>query len=772
MSKNFLFLFFLLPLLAISLTLSAKTPKNQNTNLHGGSIRGLISDQETNAELQGAYIRLLELKLSTASNELGIFSFDDLPSGTYNVAVSFIGYKADTLKVRVSDHVTSNLKFLLKDAPLNLTNIEINAQKSRPLASFSQLDINMRPVNSAQDILRIVPGIFIAQHAGGGKAEQIFLRGFDIDHGTDIALFADGQPVNMVSHAHGQGYADLHFLIPELVEKVDFQKGTYNASVGNFATAGFVKFQTPDRLSENLLKVEAGQFNSYRTVGLIDLLGKNAANKGISAYLGTELLFSNGYFDAPQNFKRSNFFIKYRQVMDDKQTLSISASTFNSNWLASGQIPVRAVKSGQLSHFGGIDNTEGGNTGRQNLNVQHLLALNDRTILKNQVFINQYDFELYSNFTFFAKDSLNGDAIRQKEKRQIIGYNTSLQYDFLSFGKKTKVEIGTNLRYDATKDSELSHVKARILTLNRLKLGDIQEINFAPYADASIEITQKLTLNAGLRYEQFHFSYQDKLDTTAQAFRMTAKSQINPKLNLHYQIRPNLQIFALSGVGLHSNDTRVAVAASEENVLPLAFGHEIGFLYKPTPKILLSFTAFQLNLQQEFVYVGDEAVVEPSGKTRRQGIDVSLRWQMLPFLYLDMDYNLTKPRSIEAAEGTQYIPLAPTKTSIGGLTFAKNGLQTSLRYRYIGDRAANEDYSLTAKGYFLMDAVISYAPKNKNGIRPLEFSLSAQNLANVTWKEAQFETETRLRGEVSPVSEIHYTAGTPFFVKGSVAFRF
>jgi outer membrane receptor protein involved in Fe transport len=772
MSKNFLSVLLLMPFLAISFHLSATSLKHQNKNLHGGSIRGLVADKETNTELQGAYIRLLELNLNTASNELGAFAFDDLPAGTYKIAVSFIGYKADTLKVSVSNHVTSNLKFLLKNAPLDLADIEINAQKSRPMASFSQLDINMRSVNSAQDILRIVPGVFIAQHAGGGKAEQIFLRGFDIDHGTDIALFADGQPVNMVSHAHGQGYADLHFLIPELVEKVDFQKGTYNASVGNFATAGFVKFQTPDRLSENLLKVEAGQFYSYRTVGLIDLLGKSASNKGISAYLGTEFLFSNGYFDAPQNFKRSNFFLKYRQVMDDKQTLSISASTFNSNWLASGQIPDRAVKSGQLSHFGGIDNTEGGNTGRQNLNVQHLLALTDRTILKNQVFINQYDFELYSNFTFFAKDSLNGDAIRQKEKRQIIGYNTSLQHDFLSFGKNIKVEFGTNLRYDATKDSELSHVKARISTLNRLKLGDIQEINFAPYADASINLSRKLTLNAGLRYEQFHFSYQDKLDTTAQAFHTTAKSQINPKLNLHYQIRPNLQIFALSGVGLHSNDTRVAVAASEENVLPLAFGNEIGFLYKPTPKVLLSLTAFQLNLQQEFVYVGDEAVVEPSGKTLRKGIDLSFRWQMLPYLYLDVDYNVTKPRSIEAAEGAQFIPLAPTKTSIGGLTFAKNSLQTSLRYRYVGDRAANEDYSLTAEGYFLMDAVISYAPKNKSGKRPFEYSLSAQNLTNAVWKEAQFETETRLRGENTSVSEIHYTAGTPFFLKGSVAFRF
>jgi hypothetical protein len=741
-------------------------------SMHGGSIKGLITDQETNTELQGAFVRLLELHLSTASNELGTFTFDDLPNGTYKVVVSFLGFEVDTQQVRVIDHTTSNLKFELKTASFDLANIEISAQKSRPLASFSQLDIATRPINSAQDILRIVPGVFIAQHAGGGKAEQIFLRGFDIDHGTDIALFADGQPVNMVSHAHGQGYADLHFLIPELVEKVDFQKGCYDASVGNFATAGYVKFQTPDVLKENTLKIEAGQFDSYRTVALVNLLGKKAINNGISAYLGAETLFSNGYFDAPQNFKRGNFFLKYRQIVDENQTIIASASTFKSTWQASGQIPERSVKSGNLSHFGGIDNTEGGITGRQNLNLQHLLALNENTLLKNQFFLNQYDFELYSNFTFFLKDPINGDEIRQKEQRQIIGYNSSLQHDFSFLRKNFKTQFGVNLRYDVTKNTELSHVKARIATLNRLKLGDIQEINFAPFADINLEITSKLNLNAGLRFEQFHFSYQNKLDTSALAFSQTAKRQMNPKFNLQYQILSNLQIYALSGIGLHSNDTRVAIASPNENILPKAFGSEIGFLLKPTPSFLLSIAAFRLNLQEEFVYVGDEAVVEPSGKTSRMGIDFSARWQFLSSFYFDFDYNFTKPRFISADDGEIYIPLAPTQTSIGGLTYTKNGIQTSFRYRYIGDRAANENYSLTAKGYFLMDAVFSFAPKNKKGNRPVEFSISAQNLANINWKEAQFETTSRLQTEISPVSEIHYTAGTPFFVKGAVTYRF
>lgn len=740
---------------------------------HGGTIEGLVVDAATNGELPGATVRLTDPALTISTNELGMFVFGDLPGSEYTVTVALVGYESMTRTLRVPDHETVHLKFELTYKGLEIADVEIAAPKARPLTSLSQVDIQMRPLNSAQDILRVVPGIVIGQHAGGGKAEQIFLRGFDIDHGTDIALFADGMPVNMVSHAHGQGYADLHFIIPELVERVDFQKGPYYANIGNLGTAGYVKFETPGVLRQNLLTVEGGQFEHFRTVAAIDLLGDRAAARGTSAYVAGETMFNNGYFDQPQDFKRLNLFAKFRQAYDDGKVLTLSVSRFRSSWLASGQIPDRAVADGTIGFFGAIDPTEGGRTGRINVNLEHLTPLSSRTLLKNQFFLSQYDFELYSNFTFFLNDPVNGDKIRQRENRIISGYNGYIAHEATLAGRPLRLESGVQLRYDDVRDVELSRGKRRVTTTEQIKLGDVQEIDFGLYADAGWQITPRFNANVGIRFDQFHFSYHDLLDTTARAFRQKGKNIVNPKLNLNYSFSEKITLFGQLGTGFHSNDTRVILEAAGENILPRAVGFEAGFLFKPYPALLLSASAWQLDLEQEFVYVGDEGVVEPGGQTRRQGIDVSARWQLAPWLFLDADYNVTRPRALSEPEGQNFIPLAPTQTSVGGLTVrTKSGFGGSLRYRYVADRPANEDNSVVAEGYFLLDAIVSYVPVLKNGRSPVELRLTAQNLADVRWKETQFDTESRLQNEAEPVSEIHFTPGTPFFLKGALTFRF
>lgn len=740
---------------------------------HGGTITGIVADNENNLELPGAFIIVKENGRTAVTNELGIFSVTDLESGNFTIVISYIGYKTHTQVVHVNDHETVNIKILLETNPLDLKGIEISANKNNPAQTLSQLDILTRPVNSAQDILRSVPGLFIAQHAGGGKAEQIFLRGFDIDHGTDIALSVDGMPVNMVSHAHGQGYADLHFVIPELVEKVNFQKGTYLASNGNLATAGAVQFHTAEILKSSFLKLEGGQFNSYRVAGAFDLMSKQGATKGTSAWIGGEGVFSNGYFDAPQDFKRLNIMGKYRVTLDDKQILTLSASAFRSSWLASGQVPERAIASGLITRFGAIDPTEGGVTSRVNLNAELSTAINDNLIFKNQVYTSQYDFELYSNFTFFLNDPVNGDQIRQKENRRISGYNNKLIYNQrLANGMEWRSEAGLQLRYDDIKDIELSRTLGRFQTISNVALGDVQELNAAAYTDQTLEISDRFSINAGLRFDQFVFSYYNKLLLT-NAWNQVTKNQVNPKLNLYYQLNNQLQFFVHGGTGFHSNDTRLILGGQTKQILPRAFGWEAGTIVRPFKSLLLTLSAWRLDLQQEFVYVGDEGIVEPSGKTLRQGIDVSLRWQPFSWMYIDLDYNRTLPRSIEEPEGAQFIPLAPLQTSIGGIHFTtRNGFDAGLRYRYLGDRPANEDNSLNADGYFLIDAIVNWSPEMRHKTAPLSLFLTVQNLLNASWKEAQFETASRLYDEPEAVTEIHFTPGTPFFLKGGVELRF
>lgn len=289
--------------------------------------------------------------------------------------------------------------------------------------TISAVDIQFRPINTSQDVLKIVPGLFIAQHAGGGKAEQIFLRGFDIDHGTDIELNVDGMPVNMVSHAHGQGYSDLHFVIPETIEQVDFDKGPYYAKQGNFNTAGYANFYQR-RLSESMFKIEGGQFGTFRTVGLFNLLKAQKAEDP-SLYLATEFFRTDGYFESPQYFNRFNSLLKYHQKLNDTQTLELSFSGFTSSWDASGQIPQRAVDNGTITRFGAIDDTEGGETSRINLNSKLTTELSNGGYFENQVYFSQYNFNLVSNFTFFLNDPVNGDQITQSENRQIFGSKNS-----------------------------------------------------------------------------------------------------------------------------------------------------------------------------------------------------------------------------------------------------------------------------------------------------------------------------------------------------------
>ncbi len=722
-------------------------------------VTGNIYDQH--GPLPGANIVNDEGK-GTSADVLGNYRLK-LPAGSHNLTISFIGFESQEISLDLKAGESYTRDFTLVASGIELSDVVISTDEAKNLKNISAYDIKLRPVRTSQDVLRSVPGLFIAQHAGGGKAEQIFLRGFDIDHGTDITLSVDGMPVNMVSHAHGQGYSDLHFVIPETIERVNFNKGPYYANQGNFNTAGFAAFNTRSSLDKSTIKLEGGQFGTLRSVAMIDLLGENATDKDF--YLASEFYISDGYFESPQNFSRINLFSKYTSHFDNNSMLQISASTFTSKWDASGQIPVRAVESGQISRFGAIDDTEGGQTSRSNVNLKYVKGLETGQTLTQQLFFSKYDFNLVSNFTFFLEDPINGDQITQSEDRKIYGYKASyLSENYLGSSKLTS-EIGAGLRYDDIDDISLSRTRNRKEILQDLARGDIDEFNFNGFVSETLDF-DKLSINGALRYDYFIFNYVDAL---ANEYERQSETQgvFSPKLRLNYQLTKNTNVFAKAGIGFHSNDTRVVVAQQGEQILPKAYGLDLGATFKPVPQLVVNTAVWYLDLEQEFVYVGDAGIVEPSGQTQRKGLDLSMRYQVLPWLYVDTDFNVTDPQAVDAEEGNDHIPLAPTFTSIGGLSFKfKNGINGSLRYRHLDDRPANEDYSSTAEGYFLLDAMLNYT-KDK-----FEVGLSVENVLNTEWKEAQFETESRLFDESEPVSEIHFTPGSPLFVRASVSFSF
>ncbi|WP_026755370.1 TonB-dependent receptor domain-containing protein [Sediminibacter sp. Hel_I_10] len=729
-----------------------------SVNTFGQQLKGKVVNH-INQPLEAAYIYNITTKSHSHSLENGTFILENSKIGD-SIRVGLLGYENENKMLTASDF-DMEVTITLKEKTFQLEEMTIT-EELNALSTISRLDIQTNPVNSSQDILRKVPGLITGQHAGGGKAEQLFLRGFDIDHGTDISISVDGMPVNMVSHAHGQGYSDLHFVIPETVDKIDFGKGPYYAKEGDFNTAGYVNFATRDYLKESMISLSAGQFNSVRTLGMFNLLEKT---QNQNAYMAVEYLATDGPFKSPQNFNRLNLFGKYVMYSPENDKLTLSASHFTSRWDASGQIPQRAVDAGLITRFGAIDDTEGGQTSRTNLNAEYSKHISDQTRLKANAFYSQYDFELYSNFTFFLEDPINGDQIKQKENRSIFGLNTSIIHETFLGAAPITVTSGLGFRHDVIDDVELSRTLNRSTTLEQIQLGDINQTNIDGFVNAEFEFG-KFRMAPGLRLDYFNFIYNDKLQDVYTLLSET-KTRVSPKLNFFYDAKENLQFFVKSGIGFHSNDTRVVVSNLGKDILPKAYGLDVGDIWKPTSRLVVNTALWYLFLEQEFVYVGDAGIVEPSGKTERFGIDLGLRYQFNDWLYFDTDATYTKARSLEVVDGEDFIPLAPDFTMAGGLSVNDlDGFSGGLRYRYIDDRPANEDNSIVAEGYFVTDFNVNYS------FNKITLGLIVENLFDVDWNETQFATESRLQNEAMPVEEIHFTPGTPFFVRGSIAYKF
>ena len=324
--------------------------------------------------------------------------------------------------------------------------------------------------------------------------------------------------------------------------------------------------------------------------------------------------------------------------------------------------------------------------------------------------------------------------------------------------------FAAGFRADKTNNSELSHTKNRTEILEPVQLGDIDELNAFAYIDQTFQ-KNKWLFAIGLRFDYFRNKYLDKLNNTE--LPVQSEVIISPKLNIQYTFNPRWQVYLKTGKGFHSNDTRVVAFNNGKEILPAAYGADLGLSFKPISRLFIDVAIWYLYLEQEFVYVGDAGVIEPSGKTERKGIDLSARYQINSWLFADVNLNLTKPRSMESPKGEDYIPLAPTFTSTGGLNFKmENGFNGSIRYRYMKDRPANETNTVIAHGYTVADLSLHYTRKK------YEVGIAIENLFNVNWNEAQFNTESRLKNEPMPVEEIHFTPGVRFFARAKFALFF
>ena len=713
---------------------------------------------EDNTIIMGATIENTSMKAHAHSDLGGIFKIAYHQTKD-TIFISSLGY--ESRKIVVSEFVLDDTLIIrLRPKPVELMELVIGGKQRESLDFFTAIDMEKIKVNSSQELLTLVPGLFVSQHAGGGKAEQVFLRGFDIDHGTDLAISIDAMPVNGVSHAHGQGYTDLHFVIPETVKQIDFGKGGYEVTKGNFSTAGFVDYQSRDTLVNNQVKLAYGQFNTSRLFA-----GANFMNTArTKLFIASELLFTDGPYEAIQNFQRMNIMTKMTHQITPKDQLKLSLSHFNSSWDASGQIPQRLVSAGQISRFGAVDDTEGGNTSRSNLILNYTKSLDDSTSWKSYFYLSKADFDLYSNFTFFLRDSINGDQIQQKENRTTFGGGTEVKKERNIQNKMLLTShYGLSLRQDYLEDVTLNYTKSRNY-LSTENLADITESNLGLFYGISLAF-DKIKIDPGVRLDFFRFQLMDKLNVEYQTL-VHSKALLSPKLNFYYTPSALVQLYLKSGKSFHSNDARSSLDGGANDLLTSSYGADFGTVIKPNKNMLVNLALWNLYLEQELVYVGDEGIVEPSGRSYRSGFDASVRYQIAKWLYWNFDVTYSHGKFLDESQEFEHIPLAPKWTAVNGVHCSHGALYYGLASRLLSERPANEDNSITAKGYLVHDAYLGF----KKQRYCVEIRVS--NLLNSEWNEAQFATESRLQNESSSVEELHFTPGTPFFAQALIKLNF
>lgn len=742
------------------------------------SITGIVKEKQIKTTMEDVVVSIKETDAHTHTDASGNFSFMNVNAGTYEINFSKLGYKKLKQTVTIITNENKQLVIELTSSTNKLGSVEVVTDRPVSAASsefLSRIDFENRPKNSAQDMLRLVPGLFIAQHAGGGKAEQVFIRGFDCDHGTDVATYVDGMPVNMPSHGHGQGYMDLHFLIPEVVEGMQIFKGPYSPKFGDFATGAAVNFKTLDSLDHNLIQLESAYFpeisNLGASRGLAMLQLPQIASK-ISSYFAADVINSRGYFEQSQKLKRVSLFSKTTLAITDHSHLHLSIGGFGSSWNATGQVPERAVNAGLISRFGSIDNSEGGTTQRNNVSVTYHTQV-DASEFDVQAYSSQYRFKLFSNFTFFLDDTINGDEIEQDDNRTIHGLIAHYSIAHKLGNMNNRFTLGGSYRADEI-ENQLWHAVKRT-RLEARASANIHERSTGIYANEVFRFSDHFRAELGARYDYFIFDVDDLLPSDSNHTNYSGynyQTLLSPKLNLIYTVNDCLQFFLNLGSGFHSNDARSVVQQQDQHELPRSVGAEVGTLFHLGKKFVASAALWWLDTENELVYVGDDGTTEDKGPSRRTGIDISARYQLTSWLFADADLNLSKSVFTDKLYGEKlnndyYVPLAPTATSAGGLTAKFNGgLEAGVRYRYLGTRPANEDNSVTTRGYNVFDLSVNYKRKNYKVVLVIE------NLTNTKWNEAQFDTESRLPFETQSVDELHYTPGTPFSAKLIVGYTF
>lgn len=657
---------------------------------------------------------------------------------------------------------------------INISNITItghyeNAIDTSDAASQGSVTAGLmsnRPTLRTGEILEFVPGMIVSQHSGDGKANQYYLRGFNLDHGTDFATFVDEIPVNMRSHAHGQGYSDLNFLIPELVNRIDYKKGPYYADEGDFSSVGAAHIRLANTLPQGLASISMGE-NGYQR-GLI--AHSTEALNGTLLY-GLEVNYNDGPWQNEENVKKYNGILRYSEG-STTDGFNMTVMAYQNQWNATDQIPLRAMQSGFIDRFGAVDATDGGKSSRYSLSYG-LHKKNQDGAFELNAYAVYSSLDLFSNFTYFLNNPSDGDQFNQSERRQLYGFNVSKTWYGIIAGVDMQNKIGLQTRYDDLSPVAIYNTVARQRT-SLVRTDQVKELSAGVYAENTTHWLETFRSVAGIRYDAYNFNVQSSLQGNSGNVN---DGTVSPKVSFIFGPWAKTEYFFNYGRGFHSNDARGTTQTTLPNgnptspVNPLAATHgkEVGLRSEIISGLQSSLTLWELVIASELVFVGDAGETEPSRASSRQGVEWNNHYIVNDWLLLDLDLAASRARYRDNDPVGNFIPGSVNKVASLGATVTHWGnWYGALQVRYFGPRPLIEDNSVRSSA-----TAIAYARVGYQLDKSTKLTLDVFNLFDSKDSDIDYYYQSRLNGEpASGVSDIHFHPVVPRTLRLTLLYNF
>ena len=750
----------------------------------GGTVSGQVAD-ETGGVLPGVSVTLMPAgapaPLEAVTDDMGRYRFDNVPAGAAEIAFRLINFSAVRREITVPQGpLTANAVMLVSasaditiTAPRtfrNLAEIENPAENLVGVASagsegaITAAQLAVRPANRPTEILETVPGLVISQHSGEGKANQYYLRGFNLDHGFDFAQTIAGIPVNFPTHAHAQGYADANYLIPELVSGVQFKKGPYYAENGDFSSAGSANINYFNVLDRPIVNLTSGSFDYRR------LFTAASPKLGAGHLLGAfEYEKDNGPWVSPNSKDKYNGVVRYSQG-DARSGYSLTFMGFSNHWHSTDQIPQRAVDAGEISRFGFIEETDGGETFRYSgaFDWQHS-STNDST--RVTAYAQRYGVQLFHNFTYFMNDPENGDQFEQFERRWTTGGKVTHRHLQRVWGKPTESAIGVDLRNDSVGGPLGLYQTVKTQRISTTRADEADQTSVGIFGETEIEWSRVVRTTFGVRGNVYRWNVESNNPLNS---GNEVSGIVNPKISAAFGPWKGTELYANFGTGFHSNsalgillavDPTTGEPAEASPPFAQARGAEFGVRTVAIKGLQTTATLWYLGFDSELIYVGDSGSTEAGPPSRRTGVEITNYVYPNRWMAMDLDISFAKARYTDVPEGENFIPGALNRVISGGIAInppasVNAGPFGSFRVRHFGPRSLIEDDSVRSKATTILNGEAGYKFSPR-----LRLTLEGYNLADAEVSDIDYFFASRLQNEPAPVEDIHFHAAIPRSVR-------